>query len=68
MLKYKWIKDLHIKPDTLKLIEIKWGRNSSTGQSFLKNLNLNRKKKERKRGKEEGKKGGREGGKEGGRE
>jgi hypothetical protein len=24
-LKYKWIKDLHIKPDTLKLIEEKVG-------------------------------------------
>jgi hypothetical protein len=30
-LKPKWIKDLHIKPDTLKLIEKKeWGRASST--------------------------------------
>ena len=25
-LKYKWIKDLHIKPDTLKLIEKKLGK------------------------------------------
>ena len=25
-LKYKWIKDLHIKPDTLKLIEEKVGK------------------------------------------
>ena len=27
-LKSKWIKDLHIKPDTLKLIEEKVGKNS----------------------------------------
>jgi hypothetical protein len=37
-LKSKWIKDLHIKPDTLKLIEKK-GRKSpkhmSTGEIFL---------------------------------
>jgi hypothetical protein len=25
-LKFKWIKDLHIKPDTLKLIEEKLGK------------------------------------------
>ena len=30
MLKSTWIKDLHIKPETLKLIEKKWGRASST--------------------------------------
>ena len=27
MLKYKWIKDLHIKPDTMKLTEEKVGKN-----------------------------------------
>ena len=38
MLKYKWIKDLHIKPDTLKLIEKKVGMNLEhvgTGEIFL---------------------------------
>jgi hypothetical protein len=38
-LKSKWIKDLHIKPDTMKLIEEKVGkslRNMSTGEIFLK--------------------------------
>ena len=38
-LKSKWIKDLHIKPDTLKLIEEKVGKNleyMGTGENFLK--------------------------------
>jgi hypothetical protein len=38
MLKYKWIKDLHIKPDTLKLIEekvLKSIKHISTGKKFL---------------------------------
>jgi hypothetical protein len=30
MFKSKWIKNLHIKPDALKLKKIKWGRASST--------------------------------------
>ena len=37
-LKSKWIKDLHIKPDTLKLIEKKVGRSlehMGTGEIFL---------------------------------
>jgi hypothetical protein len=37
-LKSKWIKDLHIKPDTLKLIEKKVGKrleHMSTGENFL---------------------------------
>jgi hypothetical protein len=36
--KSKWIKDLHIKPDTLKLIEKKVGKslkNMTTGENFL---------------------------------
>ena len=38
-LKSKWIKDLHIKPDTLKLIEKKLGKtleDMGTGGKFLK--------------------------------
>ena len=38
-LKSKWIKDLHIKPDTLKLIEEKVGKSlqhMGTGEIFLK--------------------------------
>ena len=34
----KWIKDLHIKPDTLKLIEKKLGKtleDMGTGEKFL---------------------------------
>jgi len=37
-LKPKWIKDLHIKPDTLTLIEEKVGKNlehMGTGENFL---------------------------------
>jgi hypothetical protein len=37
-LKSKWIKDLHIKPETLKLIEEKVGKNlehMGTGEKFL---------------------------------
>ena len=37
-LRYKWIKDLHIKPDTLELIEEKVGKNlehMGTGENFL---------------------------------
>jgi hypothetical protein len=37
-LKSKWIKDLHIKPDTLKLIEKKVGKSlghMGTGGNFL---------------------------------
>jgi hypothetical protein len=37
-LKSKWIKELHIKPDTLKLIEEKVGKSledMGTGQKFL---------------------------------
>jgi phage-related protein len=37
-LKSKWIKDLHIKPETLKLIEKKVGKSlehMDTGESFL---------------------------------
>jgi hypothetical protein len=36
--KSKWIKDLHIKPDTLKLIEEKVGKSlkhMGTGENFL---------------------------------
>jgi hypothetical protein len=35
----KWIKDLHIKPDALKLIEKKMGKSlkhMGTGENFLK--------------------------------
>jgi hypothetical protein len=37
-LESKWIKDLHIKPDTLKLIEEKVGKSlehMGTGENFL---------------------------------
>jgi hypothetical protein len=37
-LKCKWIKDLHIKPETLKLVEKKVGKSlehMSTGEFFL---------------------------------
>ena len=37
-LKFKWIKDLHIKPDTLNLIEEKVGKSFGylgTGENFL---------------------------------
>jgi hypothetical protein len=37
-LKCKWIKDLHIKPDNLKLIEEKVGKHiehMDTGENFL---------------------------------
>jgi hypothetical protein len=37
-MKSRWIKDLHIKPDTLKLIEEKVGKNlecTGTGEKFL---------------------------------
>ena len=37
-LKSKWIKDFHIKPDTLKLIEEKVGKSlehMGTGENFL---------------------------------
>ena len=37
-LKFKWIKDLHIKPDTLKLLEKKVGKSledMGTGEIFL---------------------------------
>jgi hypothetical protein len=37
-LKFKWIKDIHIKPDTLKLIEKKVGKSlehMGTGENFL---------------------------------
>ena len=37
-LKYKWIKDLHIKPETLKIIEEKVGKrleDLGTGERFL---------------------------------
>ena len=37
-LKFKWVKDLHIKPDTLKLIEEKVGKSlehMGTGENFL---------------------------------
>jgi hypothetical protein len=41
-LKSKWIKNLHIKPDTLKLIERKLGnslKHMGTGEIFLNNTN-----------------------------
>jgi hypothetical protein len=37
-LKFKWIKDLNIKPDTLNLIEVKVGKSLEligTGRNFL---------------------------------
>ena len=37
----KWIKDLHIKPDTLKLIEKKLGKSledMGTGEKFLNSI------------------------------
>jgi hypothetical protein len=37
-LKYKWIKNLHVKPDTLNLIEEKVGKSlehMGTGENFL---------------------------------
>ena len=34
-LKCKWIKDLHIKPGTLKLLEEKVGKTLGTGENFL---------------------------------
>jgi hypothetical protein len=40
-LKSKWIKDLHIKPDTLKLTEKKVGkslRDMGTGENFLNRI------------------------------
>jgi hypothetical protein len=40
-LKSKWIKDFHIKPDTLKLIEEKVGENlehMGTGKKFLNKI------------------------------
>jgi len=40
-LKFKWIKDIHIKPDTLKLIEEKVGKNlehMGTGENFLNKI------------------------------
>ena len=40
-LKSKWIKDLHIKPDTLKLIEKKVGKSLEhigTGENFLNRI------------------------------
>jgi hypothetical protein len=41
-LKFKWIKDLHIKPDTLKLIEVgKILEHMSTGKKFLNRKQLN---------------------------
>jgi hypothetical protein len=44
-LKFKWIKDLHIKPDTLKLIEKKVGKSlehMGTGEiSLNREVNLN---------------------------
>jgi hypothetical protein len=42
-LKCKWLKDLHIKPDTLKLIEEKVGKtleDMGTGEKFLKRTAL----------------------------
>jgi hypothetical protein len=38
MVQYKWIKDLHIKPDTMKLVEENMGKSlkqMSTRESFL---------------------------------
>jgi len=40
-LKYKWIKDLHIQPDVIKLIEEKVGKsfnNMGTGEHFLNKI------------------------------
>ena len=40
-LKSKWIKDLHIKPDALKLIEKKVGKSldhMGTGENFLNSI------------------------------
>jgi len=40
-LKFKWIKDLYIKPDTLKLIEEKVGKSPKhvgTGEIFLNRI------------------------------
>jgi hypothetical protein len=37
-LKFKWVKDLHIKPDTMNLIEEKVGeslKHMGTGENFL---------------------------------
>ena len=42
-LKFKWIKDVHIKPDTLKLIEEKIGKSlkhMDTGDNFLNRISL----------------------------
>jgi hypothetical protein len=42
-LKSKWIKDLHIRPETLKLIEKKVGKNledMGTGEKFLKRTSM----------------------------
>jgi hypothetical protein len=42
-LKSKWIKDLHIRPETLKLIEEKVGKNlkdMGTGGKFLKRTSM----------------------------
>jgi hypothetical protein len=43
MFKSKWIKDLHIKPDTLKLIENKVGKSlkqMGTGKIFLNRTSM----------------------------
>ena len=42
-LKSKWIKELHIKPETLKLIEEKVGKSlkdMGTGEKFLKRTGM----------------------------
>jgi hypothetical protein len=42
-LKSKWIKDLHIKPETLKLIEKKVGKSlkdMGTGEKFLNRITM----------------------------
>jgi hypothetical protein len=42
-LKSKWIKDLHIKPDTLKLMEEKVGKSlehMGTGENFLNRISI----------------------------
>ena len=42
-LKSKWIKDFHIKPDTLKLIEEKVGKNlehMGTGENFMNSTTM----------------------------
>jgi len=42
-LKSKWIKDLHIKPDALKLIEEKMGKslkNMDTGENFRNRMRM----------------------------